>query len=167
MSHPERQRLADWDRLDEDARRPLLEHLEACAECRALWLEADPSRLFALLAQADVSHAALEALSASVSASTAASPAPGTRNAAAGWGALAASLLLALALGAALLDDALVSPDQGVVASAPHLASWEIDTLGSAEPGIQLVASPGEAQVVDLKFGETQVLMIFDEALDL
>ena len=163
MSHPEPQRLADWERLDGGARRPILEHLDACSECRARWLEADPSRLFALLARADLPHAALEALSARVSAATAA-PSPRARRA---WGALAASLLLALALGAPLLNDDPGPTDPGTVAIAPSPAPPGIDRLGPAELGIQLVASPGEAQVVDLHIGEIQVLMIFDEALDL
>ena len=38
----------------------------------------------------------------------------------------------------------------------------------SLAQGVELVASPGdEARVVDLTIGETRVVMIFDEALDL
>ena len=35
------------------------------------------------------------------------------------------------------------------------------------ERGLELISSPGEAEVVDFALGDTQVVMIFDKALDI
>jgi hypothetical protein len=33
--------------------------------------------------------------------------------------------------------------------------------------GIELISSPGDAQVMEFTVGETQIVMIFDEAMDI
>jgi hypothetical protein len=73
---------------------------------------------------------------------------------------VAASLLLGAIIGGFLL----VQPGAPLVrrAQLPDLA-------GPDEPinAIEVLSSPSEAQVLDLTVGDTEIVMIFDEELDI
>ena len=144
------------ERLDRAAgleREELLDHVRICVRCRASLAEDDPSRLFALLARHAVPSRIVEGVSEGVReaiGSSARSAAGGSY--AAAW---AAALLLA-----AIAGWRLVSPVPVPVASklaGPPRDRAEVDVL----------SSPGSAQVVDLAVGDAQIVMIFDEGLDL
>jgi hypothetical protein len=169
--HLEQRQLSAFDQLDAATRRPLLEHARGCSACRKRLLAADPARLFALLGLDPIPEHALARLSARVDAVLDEQPGPARRRVrrrAIAFGSMAASLLLAGIFGGYLLDRDLRDPAVAAAPLALPEVAW-MEPLGQAPPvaGMQLVSSPGEAQVVDLNIGETQVLMIFDEALDL
>lgn len=166
-AHPSRERLAAFAGGRRTSRREeLLRHLAECAACRSPWLDEDPTRIFALLSLEPVSEHLLERLTRDVNRAVereAPSARPVRRIYAVA--AIAAALVLAAAFGiewtrgpATLVEprvetlEAFAEPPPGP--SLPH-------------PGIDLIESPGTAQVLDLSVGETQFVMIFDEALDI
>ena len=157
-----------FDSLVPQRRQEVLEHVERCPACRAELIASDPSRLFALLALEPIPAEALEALSGRVTAEL--DRQDDRRGTGARWGlvgSLAASLLLAgLFSGYLATRPALPTLD----ARGPATDVVEIEpSLGrtSSPGGIELISSPGEAQVLELSVGETQVVMIFDDELDI
>ena len=152
--HPDPRHLDPQAELSAEEREALLGHLRTCAACRERVAAADPSRLFGMLALQPVSRDDLDRLSASIE--TALDAAPPRREA--GWGRrlmpLAASLLLAGLVGGYLWTQRGPAPAPPVVGFA----------LPVDRPSIEV---EGSAQVLDLVVGDTQVVMIFDEALDL
>ncbi len=162
--HLQRHEIAGFDALVDDPRAAVLDHVRECAVCRAAWLAEDGSRVFALLARAPLPEDRLEQLSERVDAGLdrleLGVPA---RRGMFRLASIAASLLLAAALGAVLWNH---EPPAKQVAA--------LDAIDVPPPleeevaGIRLVASPGgEAQVLDLSIGGTQILMIFDESIEL
>jgi hypothetical protein len=158
---------AQWQvLLDDDApeaeREASLRHLSGCAGCRARLAATDPSRLFALLALEPVPAALLARLSDDVASSIAAVvPAGANRGFRRGWGAVAASLLLA-----GVFSTYLWNRDGGT-ADPEALPSQALAQDQGRESEFELLSSPGTAQVVDLSVGGTRFVMIFDEDLDL
>ena len=156
--------ITGFDALPEARRESALDHLGGCTACRVNWLAEDPARVFSLLGGAPIDEQRLDELSARVSAAVdALEPVPVPRRS---WGrvaSIAASLVLAVGLGAVLWNQ---QPVQTAVA-------LPIDILPAALEeelaGMELVTSPGDdARVLTLDLGETtQVLMIFDEAIEL
>lgn len=147
--------LERFDALGPEARRAVLRHVGGCTACRGRLVAADPARIFALLSADELPAEALERLERRVREGIDDAKKPAGRR----WIAQAASLAASVLLAAAFLGYLWRTP-------APLQAAAE----PAAEPPageIFLISSPGEAQVVDLTVGETQVVMIFDEALDL
>ena len=64
--HPDPRQLSDFEALEDVERREVMDHVAACGSCRAVWVEADPSRLFALLDADAVPTAALDRLTARI-----------------------------------------------------------------------------------------------------
>ena len=164
--HPDPGRFERFDRLSAAARSELLDHAAGCAACRERLLEDDPTRLFALLSVAPLPDEAMARLSSGLEAELdrAAPPRPGLPRLRAAAG-LAASLILAGFLGLYLTGVPRPEPSLAVVPAIPSaiLASEREAPAG----GVELISSPGEAQVLELTIGDTQVTMIFDEALDI
>jgi hypothetical protein len=129
------------------ARRVALTHVAACADCRARVAAVDPTRLFALLALEPVPGRVLQRFSAGLEQELRAESARRQVRRRTGLAALAASLLLA-----ALLSTYLAGRP---AAAATPAAMFEV------------LDSPGAAQVVRMDLGGTELVMIFDEALDL
>jgi anti-sigma factor RsiW len=157
--HPDPHGIAE---LEEGKRREALEHLGGCEACRKEAVAGDASRLFALLAARPVPLEILDQVSGGVAAAirgetSVPRPLPSSRfRTASAWAAaavLAAALLLPLA-------GRLGQPGPERAAAAPAGASVP-------RAGVQLVASPGAIQTVDLTVGETQIVMIFDPRLEL
>jgi hypothetical protein len=144
-------------------------HLSDCAECRARLAEQDPSRLFGLLFKTEPPRGRLDELSARIAESVAAETAPGRHRLAAA--ALAASIALAAALGGVVWRSEVPSgaPENAVQAAAADVASsLESWPVFSAFPTKAVeISSPATAQLLDLSLGDTQLIMIFDEALEL
>lgn len=150
-----------FDELDRTARAVAVEHAAGCAECRARLLAVDPTRAFVLLAGLPIPPGRLDRFSVDLGReidrlSGRAAPQP-LRTVA----SIAASIALAVALvglvgereGTGIADRAEV----GVGATSAEPAYGHVD----------LLSSPGEAQVLDLRVGGTQVVMIFDKDLAL
>jgi hypothetical protein len=159
--HPSPLALRDAPSLPEAERTELLRHVRDCAPCRAALAADDPTRLFALLASEPVPLEHLERLSARLEAAV--GDAPGRRRQRFGpWvaGAMAASVLLAAVLGS------LFWPPGEAPGPLPPLAA-PAQVAGEARAGEVELYLPPEAEVVNFSIGETQVVMIFNEELEL
>jgi hypothetical protein len=153
MTHPVPP--SDWDLATGDERDAWLGHIAACPRCRDTWIAEDASRIFALLPdQPAVDEAAeqlaLDRLSAGIHRTIR------TGRTAGRWYRLAAAAALAAALlapsAAWLFRD---RPAVPVIAASYPLADVEV------------LFTPGEAQIIDLSVGDTQVVMIFDSRIEL
>jgi hypothetical protein len=153
-------RLLDADdRLTAAERLDLLAHVRVCAACRASWLATHPARIFALLALDAPSADDLDQLSSRVSAAIdrAGRPGGGLRRA---WTSVAAAVVLAGLLGSYLWNDIPRTPRES--------AGLDVQPRAEAVFGeFELLSSPGTAEVYDMIVGDTHLVMIFDEALDL
>ena len=160
--HLHRHEIAGFDELAGERREAALDHLGACAECRAAWLADDDSRVFSLLARAPLAEEKLAQLSKRLDAAIdELQPRVAGRRGVFRVASIAASLLLAAVLGVVMWNHEL---------PARIATVEEIEALPADEEvaGIRLVTTPdGEAQVLDLSIGGTQILMIFDESIEL
>ena len=154
--HPERTTLREIDGLDAQRRDEVLEHVASCSRCRDVFVGEDPTRLFALLGRSPVPEKILDEVTANVMAGIAGGDVSSiglTQGRGRGWIALAAAAVLAVAL--VLIPFGKTPDDEAAgVAAAPRAT-------------VTLIDSPGEAQLVDLAVGETQIVMIFDREMDL
>jgi hypothetical protein len=159
--HPEAELLERLAGLTGDERARIVQHLDGCPTCRSIVSQQDPSALFSLLSLEPLPRDALDRLSASVAASLPDVMAARPRFVRHWAAALAASVLLAAFFVGSLLRDA--PPVERV--ELPPVP--EIALPDAPERGIELLSSPGTAQLVDFTVGETQVVRIFDEELDI
>ncbi len=172
--HPDAREYERLDELTEVRRREVLLHAETCAACRESLTRHDPTAIFALLSLTPIPEFSLARLGREIdSAIDNAPPAQGF-----GWrvvASVAASLLLAVFFGYQALQvepvriaetaDTVAGPPVGSEAASRGIL---LPVLGSApERGLELISSPGEAEVVDFSLGDTHVVMIFDKALDI
>jgi hypothetical protein len=159
--HPEPSRLSDFDALGDLERRELLDHVADCGRCRSIWAGGDPSRLFALLEVESVPGTVLDGLSARVNDEIDSIELESRgRRRGFGWASLAASVLLTALIGGYLIS----RPDVG---SGPIVAGTAEERHDEfAGSGIE-VMTPADADVYDLTVGDTQIVMIFDERLDI
>jgi hypothetical protein len=170
--HPDLDAWLDDEPSSEAERSELLAHLVHCAACRDVVGTKDPSRLFGLLALEPVPPVQLDRLAAAVeealeeheeheASGSGAGAVPAPRRVR--WlpaASLAASLVLAGLLATYVSRrDAAQQTEPRAVAARP--------AVPTTAPGFELLSSPGEARVVDLAVGEVQLVMIFDEELDL
>ncbi len=158
-------RLAD-EGLSRRERLELLDHVRGCRRCSALLASTDPVGIFSLLALETPPVDELERLSARIDSEVAAAPVPA--RATTRWVSMAASVLLAGIFATYLWTRPAVIPE------AANLRPSVLDTLdlqgiptADAAGSVEWVTSPGTAQVMDLSVGEMQVVMIFDEAMDI
>lgn len=150
--------LRDPETLPESRRRELLAHAAGCAECRRRLAAEDPSGLFALLAVQPLPAGALERLSQRVEDELSRQAAPG--RAGRNWrvtASIAASLLLAVLFGTYV--------SRRDVGPLPARAAAPVVEALAPPRGIELMSSPGRAEVVDVEVGGTRVVMIFDKEL--
>jgi hypothetical protein len=138
-----------------ESRRRWLEHIRDCRSCRDRWIAEDPSRMFVLLGEVEPDRAILDEVSGGVMAAIRSEPAA-TR-----WAPAAMLARSAALLAAGILLAALLLPFAG--GPAPGRSQEEM--LSRAE--VEVLSSTGSTQVVDLTVGDTQVVMIFDEGLEL
>ncbi len=166
MSCPDDLRRLSDDGLSRRERLGLLDHVRRCRRCSAELASADPARLFSLLALDAPPDDELERLSARIDAEIAAEPRPA--GSAGRWTSIAASLVLA----GMFATYVWTRPD--VLPATANLRPNVLDSLdlqaipaADAAGSVEWVTSPGTAQVMDLSVGEMQVVMIFDEAMDI
>jgi len=156
--HPDRRMLSGFDALDEVERGEVLSHVSSCESCRTIWSEADPSRLFAILGTQSLPLAPLDRLTARINEELDdldAEPAATRRGS--GWASLAASILLAALIGGYMISRPETRTDEVAAAAVDQ---------GFGGSGIE-VMTPADADVYDLMVGDTQIVMIFDERLDI
>jgi hypothetical protein len=162
--HPNLRQLIEGVNLPADERHELLSHLRGCAGCRAELAERDPSLLFAVLALEPVPDGVLDRVSRSAEAAIAREQRRSTTRRTYAWGSLAASIVVAGLLGAYFwtqrgLD---APPDRPAVVDAiPAPAADAAMPAGM----IELLDSPGSADVVEMTVGDVEVVMIFDKAM--
>jgi hypothetical protein len=158
-SHLESRAIDRFDDLDRAARAAAVEHASGCADCRARLLAADPTRSFALLAAVPIPAGRLERLSADVGREI---DRLGGRSSSRGRavGSIAASVALAAALVGLVGDRGADTVERAGVERPPA-------RVEPAYGRVDVLSSPGEAQVLDLRVGGTQVVMIFDKDLEL
>jgi hypothetical protein len=150
--HLDQELVARFDTLDGEARGDALRHAAECPRCREALAASDPSRLFALLALDPLDGAALDSLSDNVMRQVEG------RHMLRSLASVAASLLLAGIFGVYMM---------GNRGAGPTAALEPSPATPVASEGIELISSPGDAQVMEFTVGETQIVMIFDEAMDI
>jgi hypothetical protein len=160
--HLNQHEIAGFDALADERRDAALDHLRECGVCRTAWLADDESRVFSLLARAPLAEEKLAQLSDRLDAAIdELQPRGPVRRGVFRVASIAASLLLAAVLGVVMWNHELPARIATVEDIAPLPFDEEI-------AGIRLVTTPGgEAQVLDLSIGGTQILMIFDESIEL
>jgi hypothetical protein len=176
--HLTQQTLDDFDLLAGEQRQGVLQHARTCAACRVRLVSEDPGRLFALLSTDPLPEVALDRLSERIQAGLVARPEQPRTNR--GWfavAAIAASLVFVILVGVlssrqAPLTELTELPELNET-SEPALATVtpiEIEEA-AAQPApmhsVELISSPGEAQLVDFAIGDIQVVMIIDRELDI
>ncbi len=153
MTHPPPP--VDWDLAAADVRAAWLNHVSSCTDCRATWTAGDASRIFTLLADFPAGGEAgeqevLDRLSAGIRKHIRTDRPTGR------WYSLAA---------AALLVAALLAPSAAwLFRDRPAVP---LRTAAYPLADVEVLSTPGEAQIIDLSVGDTQVVMIFDSRLEI
>lgn len=151
--HPTFESLRRPESLPAESRKAVLDHVAGCARCREVYAGEDPTRLFALLGTRPVAKDLLEEVSAGVMAHLEEARPRGGRFF--GWGGLKAAGALAagvlLVAGLAFLSNLIPDPGPRVNNVPPEV------------PEVQ----PAQAKLMELTVGDVQLVMIFDEGLDL
>lgn len=150
-----------------EERRELLVHLQACEMCRSRWSAKDPSVLFSLLAIEPVPDDVLERVSRGVEDAMAAEVERETGRRWVAWGSLAASLLVAAVLGAYLWNQAPITAPAPAVADSGAGMSAPAPEATIPAGMIEFLESPESAEVVEMSVGDVEVVMIFDEAMEI
>ncbi len=162
-SHPDRASLHDLDTLAPERRDEVLDHVAVCSRCRDAFVAGDPTRVFALLNRRPIPDEVLGEVTAGVMAGIEAGVAAPAHRFGHGrrrvwaWGAVAAAAILAVAL--------VLVPRTEPPVPETHVADAAVNAAPRST--VTVIETPGEAQLVDLTVGETQVVMIFDRDMDL
>jgi hypothetical protein len=139
-----------------------LRHAAECAACREKLLDGRPERIFMLLGSESPPADKLELLTAEIGRRIESeSSFHGFRQRMRTLLPVAASIMLAGLLGIYSTINRVQTPLGRAAAVEPYLEA------SSPSEGIELISSPGDAQVMEFTVGETQIVMIFDEALDI
>lgn len=165
--HPDPGFLIDREDLPAAERREILCHLQGCADCRARLASRDPSLLFSVLALEPVPVGVLDRVSRRAEAALAREQRRQAARRAYAWATLAASILVAGLFGAYFWTQRGLDappPDRPAVVDA--IAAPAQDAAMPAGM-IELLDSPGSADVVEMTVGDVEVVMIFDEAMDI
>ena len=160
-AHP---RIPVWDSVPKAERVKWIKHIDSCALCRNKWLDEEPSRVFCLLADSPIDETELEDLSSRVLEEI-----EGDKR---DHGSLArvtvviaASFLLAALTVPFMVTPGPIGPsvDDQVTSTVPN----SISPYQPAATEVEILATPGFSRVVDMTVGETKVVMIFDERLEI
>jgi hypothetical protein len=138
-----------------------LRHVRECASCRKEQFGHRPDKIFSLLALDAPDAAALDRLTDSITIRIERESADRSRR-------LQLRMLLPVAASIILAGFfgfyATMQQTETSLALAPLEPFLE---AGAPTGGIELISTPGDAQVMEFTVGETQVVMIFDEAMDI
>lgn len=153
---------ADPDRLGRNEYAAWIAHLESCAACAEAWDTADPSRMFRALCGEPLPEAVLEAVSDTVLRVIAADLQADRARRRRAWLATAAAALLGAAFGSTAFHGPAREP-----ASVARTA--EIDAIRAHDDhaDVRVTTTSDEVRIVDLTVGGNQVVMIFDERMQL
>jgi anti-sigma factor RsiW len=166
-AHPDAGTIERLAELPPAERRRVADHLGRCVECRCRLAADDPSRIFSLLGTRFLPAGLLDEVSAAVSETIRGGERREPLRTA--WlrvGSLAAGLALAAFLGIGLAGSP--EPVAGPAAALEVAAPTSVATKARpARLGLDLRDADAMVQVLDLTVGETQVVMIFDERLEL
>jgi predicted anti-sigma-YlaC factor YlaD len=162
--HLDRTAILALDERTTEERQALLAHVASCPQCRALVARVAPERLFSLLALDTIDPRALDRLSESVARAVRAEPSASSGGRVLRAASLAASLLLAALLGTYLFTARVGGRVEPAPQTVAPLAAEVAQQPTSS--GFELVA-PAEAEVVRVQVGDTELVMVFDEALEL
>jgi anti-sigma factor RsiW len=166
-AHVDLRPLIDGVDLPAAERREVLAHLQGCAACRAELAGRDASLLFSVLALEPVPAEVLERVSERAAGAIAHEQRRSSTRRAWAWGSLAASILVA-ALGGAYFWSG-KSPHAPPPIRARATEAIRAPAPEAAMPAgmIELLESPGDADVVEMSIGDVEVVMIFDEAMEI
>jgi len=139
-------------------------------------VSAEPDRLFAILGTEAPSEHTLARLSARIQTEIETGPEPSRYSS--GWlavVAIAASLLIVILIGLqSSRQTPLTGSSEPTLSQVTPVAPDNFPALDQAVPGttvplhsVELISSPGEAQLVDFAIGDIQVVMIIDQELDI
>ena len=163
--HPDPRLLIDREDMPAAERHEILTHLRGCANCRARLASRDPSLLFSVLALEPVPTDVLDRVSRRAEAAISREERRAATRRTYAWGSLAASILVAGLLGAYFWTH------RGLDAPPPDRPAIvdviPVPAADAAMPAgmIELLDSPGSADVVEMTVGDVEVVMIFDEAM--
>ncbi len=153
---------SDPDARGRTERAAWLEHLDACDACAEAWDAEDPSRMFRALRDEPLPVAILDAVSDGVARAIDADRIAARHRRTRAWLATAAAVVLGVGLG----WTAFRSPERGVARPDAVANAAGADASG-AHADVRLTSSAEGVQVVDLTVGDRQVVMIFDERMQL
>jgi hypothetical protein len=176
--HLTQQTLDGFDLLAGEQRQGVLQHARTCAACRIRLVSEDPGRLFALLSTDPLPEVTLDRLSERIQAGLVDRPEQPRTNR--GWfavAAIAASLVFVILVGVLSSRQAPLTE----LTELPELNETSEQALATVTPieieeaaaqpapmhSVELISSPGEAQLVDFAIGDIQVVMIIDRELDI
>ena len=181
MVHLTQQTLDDFGLLTGAQRQGVLKHARSCAACRDRLVSEDPGRLFALLSTDPLPEVTLDRLSERIQVGLVARPEQPRTNR--GWfavAAIAASLVFVILVGVlssrqAPLTELAELTEQTELTETSEPALATVTPMGmeeaAAQPApmhsVELISSPGEAQLVDFAIGDIQVVMIIDQEMDI
>jgi len=167
--HPDLTPILRGDELPRAERQELLEHLRGCAGCRATLADEEPSALFSLLALEPVPDTVLARVSRGVADGIARESRRLATRRATALGSLAAAVLLAALFGVYLRSQ------NGSPTAPPipvQLVDVETDATSDTESAasagfFEVLDTPSSADVVRMAVEEVDLVMIFDEELDI
>ena len=136
-----------------------------CERCSAELASHEPAALFGVLALDPLPDGILDRLDAGLAEQLDGVRPDGTRRRLTAWAGLAASFVLAAVLGTYVVTRGPVSPGapSGIAQDTTAVPARGL----AAAQSMELISSPGSARVLDLTVGEVDLVMIFDEALQL
>jgi hypothetical protein len=166
--HPDLRAWVAGEELPSGERAGLLDHVLRCSACRAGIAAQDPSRLFALLALEPVPAEVLERVSRRASEAVDRETARrAARSRGVAFAAIAAAVLLAAVVGVRWLSGDAAGPPPPPVRAETAPPRPAVEAAPAFPASIELLQSPGDADVVELSVGDVRVVMIFDERLDI
>jgi hypothetical protein len=153
---------ADPELLDRHARAAWFAHLDRCEACATSWDAEDPTRMFRVLQDEPLPTELLESVSDAVARAIDGDEIAERARHRRAWMATAAAAVL----GAALGWTAFRAPETGPPGASRIVLAIDPEPI-DVHAEVRLTSSSKGARIVDLTVGESQVVMIFDERMQL
>jgi hypothetical protein len=163
--HPDLRPLIEGVDLASTERRDLLAHVRGCAACRADLASHDPSLLFSTLALEPVPAEVLDRVSQGAASAIARERRRSATRRAYAWGSLAASILIAGLLGGYVWTQRGLEPTRPPRPEVVDVIRAPAPEAAIPAAMIEILDSPGNADVVEMIVGDVEVVMIFDREM--